>query len=44
MEIEFSKWFFDEVNPHLLQLHAFEGTIYSGKTKFQTLEIMKSPV
>ncbi len=42
MEIESTKWFFDMVNPHLLQLHAIEGTIYSGKTKFQSLEIMQT--
>ena len=43
MEITSSKWFFDEINPHLLQLHAIEGSIYSGKTKFQSIEILKSP-
>jgi spermidine synthase len=43
MEIESSKWFFDEINPHLMQLHAIEGTLYSGRTKFQSIEIMKSP-
>jgi spermidine synthase len=43
MELESSKWFFDEINPHLLQLHAIEGTLYSGRTKFQSIEIMKSP-
>ena len=43
MELESSKWFFDEINPHLLQLHAIEGTIYSGRTKFQSIEIMQSP-
>jgi spermidine synthase len=43
MELESSKWFFDEINPHLLQLHAIEGTIYSGRTKFQSIDIMKSP-
>ena len=42
MEIESSKWFFDEINPHLMQLHAIEGTLYSGRTKFQSIEIMKS--
>ena len=43
MEITSSKWFFDEINPHLLQLHAIDGSLYSGKTKFQSIEILQSP-
>ncbi len=43
MEIESTKWFFDKVNPHLLQLHAIEGTLFSGRTKFQSIEILRSP-
>lgn len=42
MEISRVKWFFDKVNKNLLQLHAIEGTIYTGKTKFQSIEIMQS--
>lgn len=43
MELQSTKWFFDEINPHLLQLHAIENTLYSGRTKFQSIEILKSP-
>ena len=43
MELQSTKWFFDEINPHLLQLHAIESTLYSGRTKFQSIEILKSP-
>ena len=43
MEIESTKWFFDKINPHLLQLHAIESVLYTGHTKFQTIEILKSP-
>ena len=43
MELQSTKWFFDEINPHLLQLHAIESALYSGRTKFQSIEILKSP-
>jgi len=43
MEINSSKWFFDEINPHLLQLHAIDSALYTGRTKFQSIEILKSP-
>ena len=43
MELQSTKWFFDEVNPHLLQLHAIESVLYTGRTKFQSIEILKSP-
>ncbi|MDD5287898.1 MAG: polyamine aminopropyltransferase [Dehalococcoidales bacterium] len=43
MDIESTKWFFDKINPHLLQLHAIESALYTGRTKFQSIEILKSP-
>jgi spermidine synthase len=43
MELQSTKWFFDEINPHLLQLHAIENTLYSDRTEFQSIEILKSP-
>lgn len=43
MEIFSTKWFFDKINPHLMQLHAIEGSLYSGRTKFQSIEILRSP-
>jgi spermidine synthase len=36
------KWFFDKINPNLMQLHGIEETVYSGRTKFQKIEIIKS--
>ncbi len=36
------KWFFDRINQNLMQLHAFETIIYSGHTRFQKIEIMKT--
>jgi spermidine synthase len=43
MEIKSTKWFFDKINPHLMQLHAVEGSLFSGQTKFQSIEILLSP-
>jgi spermidine synthase len=37
------KWFFDKINQNLLQLHAISDVLYSGRTKFQSIEILKSP-
>jgi spermidine synthase len=38
-----NKWFFDKINDNLTQMHAIEGTLYNGQTKFQSIEIMQSP-
>ncbi|MDD5191065.1 MAG: polyamine aminopropyltransferase [Dehalococcoidales bacterium] len=43
MEIRHDKWFIDKINNNLLQMHAIDGVLYSGKTKFQTMEILHSP-
>jgi spermidine synthase len=37
------KWFFDKINQNLLQLHAISDVLYSGHTKFQSVEILRSP-
>jgi spermidine synthase len=37
------KWFFDKISQNLLQLHAISDVLYSGRTKFQSIEILKSP-
>jgi spermidine synthase len=37
------KWFFDKINSNLMQLHAISDVLYSGKTKFQSIEILRSP-
>ena len=37
------KWFFDKINRNLIQLHAISDVLYSGRTKFQSIEILRSP-
>lgn len=34
------RWFYDYVNPDLVQLHSIRGVVYSGKTKFQSVEVI----
>ena len=34
------KWLYDEVSPDLTQVHSVRQVIYSGKTRFQTIEII----
>lgn len=34
------KWLYDEVNPDLAQLHRIKKVIYSGRTEFQSIEIV----
>jgi len=34
------KWLYDEVSPNLAQLHRIKKVIYSGRTQFQTVEIV----
>ena len=33
-------WFRDVINPDFVQLHRIRGTVYSGKTKFQSAEVI----
>jgi len=42
MANEPDKWFFDRINRNLMQLHAVEEILYSGQTKYQKIEIMRS--
>jgi spermidine synthase len=37
------KWFRDKINQNLMQLHAISNVLYSGRTKFQSIEILRSP-
>ncbi|TET38050.1 MAG: polyamine aminopropyltransferase [Dehalococcoidia bacterium] len=37
-----NKWFYDYVNPDMVQLHSIREIIYSGKTEFQSIEIIES--
>src|SRR4030043_2000481 len=34
------KWLYDEVSPDLTQLHRIKRVIYSGRTEFQSIEIV----
>jgi spermidine synthase len=42
MDIDPDKWFQDKVSRNLIQLHRIEEVLYSGKTKFQFAEIIRS--
>ncbi len=42
MTHEPDKWFFDRISRDLMQLHSVEEMIYTGQTKFQKIEIMRS--
>ena len=42
MEDDPSKWFFDPITPYFMQLHAIKDIVYSGKTRFQTIEIINT--
>jgi spermidine synthase len=42
MSAQPDKWFVDHFNENLMQLHALEEIIYSGQTKYQKIEIMKT--
>ena len=35
-------WFYDHVTPDMVQMHRVREVIYSGRTQFQTIEIMES--
>jgi spermidine synthase len=35
-----SSWFYDHITPDMVQLHSIKETIYSGKTQFQSIEII----
>jgi len=36
-----NRWFYDYVNPDMVQLYSIGETIYSGKTEFQSVEIIE---
>jgi spermidine synthase len=42
MNIDPDKWFQDRVSRDLIQLHSIEEVLYTGKTKFQFAEIIRS--
>jgi len=42
MDSDPDKWFWDRVSRHLIQLHSIEEVLYTGQTKFQKVEIIRS--
>jgi len=42
MDIDPDKWFYDRVSQNLIQLHSLEEVLYTGQSKFQSIEIIRS--
>jgi spermidine synthase len=42
MDTDPDKWFWDRVSKHLVQMHSIEKMLYSGRTEFQDIEILRS--
>jgi len=42
MDTDPDKWFYDRVNRNLIQLHSIKEILYSGQTKFQSAELIRS--
>jgi spermidine synthase len=42
MDSDPSKWFYDRVSRDLIQLHSIEDVLYTGQTKFQSVEVIRS--
>ena len=42
MDIDPDKWFYDRVSRNLIQLHSIEDVLYTGQSKFQSIEIIRS--
>jgi spermidine synthase len=42
MDSDPDKWFLDRINRNLIQLHSIEEVLYTGQTKFQSVEIIRS--
>ena len=42
MDTDPSKWFYDKISQDFIQLHSIEEVLYSGQTKFQSAEILRS--
>ena len=40
MDTDPDKWFYDRVSRDLIQLHSIEEVLYTGRTKFQSVEII----
>jgi len=42
MDIDPDRWFYDRVSQNLIQLHSLEEVLYTGQSKFQSIEIIRS--
>ncbi len=42
MDADPDKWFCDRVSRNLIQLHSVEEVLYTGQTKFQSIEIIRT--
>jgi spermidine synthase len=42
MDTDPDKWFQDSISRNLIQLHRVEQVLYSGRTKFQSIEIIRT--
>ena len=42
MDIDPDRWFYDRISQHLIQLHSLEEVLYTGQSKFQSIEIIRS--
>jgi spermidine synthase len=42
MDSDPDKWFYDRVNQNLIQLHSIEDVLYTGRTSFQLVEVIRT--
>jgi len=42
MDVDPDKWFYDRICQDLIQLHSIKEVLYSGRTKFQSVEIIRT--
>lgn len=42
MDTDPDKWLFDRISRNLIQLHSIEEVLYTGRTKFQSAEIIRT--
>ena len=42
MDIDPDRWFYDRVSQNLIQLHSLEEVLYTGRSEFQSIEIIRS--
>ena len=42
MDTDPDKWFHDRISRNLIQLHSIEEVLYTGQTKFQSAEVIRS--